>query len=143
VLDPGVNVEVATDLDHAQVIELYRAVGWTAYTNEPNTLRAALSGSTRVVIARRGQRLVGLARVVSDGASIAYLQDVVVNPNDQRIGIGTALVRAALAPYDRVRQKVLLTDDDPAHRVFYEHLGYHDVNEHPGGSLRAFVRFDD
>ncbi len=47
------------------------------------------------------------------------------------------------APYDRVRQKVLLTDDDPAHRVFYEHLGYHDVNEHPGGSLRAFVRFDD
>lgn len=141
--DSGVRVEVAGELEQAQVLALYRSVGWTAYTENPQTLMAALAGSSHVVVARDGQVLVGLARVVSDGASIAYLQDVLVHPDHQRGGVGAALVRAALAPYANVRQKVLLTDDDPAQRAFYQHLGYHEVHEHPAGSLRAFVRFDD
>lgn len=84
----------------------------------------------------------GLARVISDGASICYLQDVLVHPDEQRSGTGRQLVLAALQPYADVRQKVLLTDDEPGQRAFYESLGYAEVREHADGSLRAFVRFD-
>jgi len=125
-------------LDLARVLDLYGAVGWTVYTNDPGTLALALAGSTTVVVARRGERIVGLARVISDRATIAYLQDVLVHPSEQRSGIGRALVELALKPYSHVRQKVLLTDDDPAQQAFYEALGYSPV----GGSLRAFARFD-
>ena len=128
------------DIDEA--VALYRAVGWSAYADQPEMLRAALAGSTRVVTAYRSGRLVGLARVISDGASICYLQDVLVHPDEQRHGTGRQLVLAALEPYADVRQKVLLTDDEPAQRAFYEGLGYAEVRDHADGSLRAFVRFD-
>lgn len=140
VSDVRVAAAVPEDLD--QALDLYRAVGWSAYTSKPETLRIALQGSSCVMVARDGATLVGLARVISDGASIAYLQDVLVHPDYRRRGIGAALVRAALAPYEAVRQKVLLTDDEPAQQAFYERLGYHEISTFDDGSLRAFVRFD-
>lgn len=130
------------DFDLDEVIELYRAVGWAAYTEDPRTLQAGLTGSSRIVVARTDGRLIGLARVISDGATIAYLQDVLVRPEHQRSGIGAALVEAALDPYKTVRQKVLLTDGDPAQRAFYEALGYCEASQSTAGMLRAFVRFD-
>lgn len=137
-----VSILAAVDIDLAEVLDLYRAVGWTAYTDNPQVLHAALAGSSRVVVARIDGRLVGLARVISDGASIAYLQDILVHPGCRRAGIGAALVKSALAPYEAVRQKVLLTDDGAVQRAFYETLGFHEATAHPAGSLRAFVRFD-
>nr|WP_255719944.1 GNAT family N-acetyltransferase [Brachybacterium sp. ACRRE] len=118
---------------------MYGAVGWSAYTEDPQTLGRALAGSTRVVTARERGRLVGLARVISDGASIAYLQDVLVDPDRRRAGIGRQLVREAFAPFAAVRQHVLLTDADSGQRAFYESLGLteaHDVRP----PLRAFLR---
>ncbi len=41
-----------------------------------------------------------------------------------------------------MRQKVLLTDDEPGPRAFYESLGYTEVHEYADGTLQAFVRFD-
>ena len=52
------------------------------------------------------------------------------------------LILAVLEPYAGVRQKVLLTDDEPGQRAFYESLGYRESRDHGAGSLRAFVRFD-
>ena len=51
-------------------------------------------------------------------------------------------VQAALEPFAHVRQKVLLTDDEPRQRAFYESLGYTELREHGNGALRAFVRFE-
>ncbi|WP_151527019.1 GNAT family N-acetyltransferase [Serinicoccus kebangsaanensis] len=123
-----------------ELLALYDAVGWSAYTTDPETLEAAVAGSTRVVTARYGGELLGLARVVSDGASIAYLQDVLVRPELQREGVGRSLVHAALEPFSSCRQKVLLTDDEPRQRAFYESLGWTEIREHQDGRLRAFVQ---
>ena len=125
-----------------ELAELYEAVGWVAYTRDLDALDRALQGSSLVVTARRDGRLVGLARIVSDGATIAYLQDILVRPEEQRRGVGRRLVTAALAPFESVRQKVLLTDDDPGQRAFYESLGFAETHDFDDGSLRAFVRFD-
>ncbi len=129
------------DINLDAVMSLYSAVGWTAYTDRPEVLAAALAKSHHVVLAHDGPVLIGLARVISDGASIAYLQDVLVHPDHQRSGVGSALVEAVMAPYSAVRQKVLLTDDEPGQRAFYEASGYRQVGQPgPGGALRAFVR---
>lgn len=48
----------------------------------------------------------------------------------------------ALAPFASVRQKVLLTDDEPGQRAFYESLGFTEIRDLDDGSLRAFVQFD-
>ena len=133
-------VPAAVVLETAELVTLYGSVGWTAYTRDPAMVAAAVAGSSRVVIARDGPALVGLARVITDGASICFLQDVLVHPDRQRAGIGGRLVRAALEPYAHVRQTVLLTDDDPGVATFYRALGFAETREHGDGTLRAFVR---
>ncbi|MFI9011441.1 GNAT family N-acetyltransferase [Actinosynnema sp. NPDC053489] len=126
-----------------ELLVLYGSVGWSAYTDSPEVLGAAVAGASLVVTARRGGKLVGLARALSDGATICYLQDVLVHPTAHRRGIGRALVEAVLDRYRAVRQKVLLTDDEPGQRAFYESLGYAEIRDHGSGALRCFVRFDD
>ena len=126
-------VEPVTHVDADALLGLYDAVGWSSYTRAPQVLEAAIAGSSYVVTARRDGRLVGLARALSDGATICYLQDVLVLPTEQRAGVGRALVGAVLDRYRSVRQQVLLTDDEPAQRAFYESLGYAEIRDYAGG----------
>lgn len=127
-------------LDDTAVVGLYNAVGWTAYTDHPDSLMGGLRGSLRVVVAHQGAHLVGLARVIGDGATICYLQDVLVHPDAQRRGLGRRLVEEAFAPFESVRQHVLITDEEPGQKAFYESLGFaHLGSSNPG---RAFVRFN-
>ncbi len=122
-----------------ELLELYGSVGWTAYTGEPDTLVRAVRGSLRVVTARFHGKLVGLARIVGDGATIAYLQDVLVDPSHRREGLGRRLVETVLQGPGEVRQQVLLTDAEPGQRAFYEALGFIEVGQSEP-SLRAFFR---
>lgn len=135
-----VAVTDAEDIGDEELLGLYAAVGWTAYTRDPPTLRRALRGAHRVLTARgEDGTLVGLARSVSDGATIAYLQDVLVHPAHQRRGLGRALVGALFDTYRDVRQHVLLTDTDPGQRAFYESLGFTETHD-TAPAVRAFVR---
>ena len=120
---------------------LYDSVGWAAYTDDLDALIRGLENSTVVVAARSGGKLIGLARIVSDRATIAYLQDVLVHPSFQRRGIATALVNRTFASFSRVRQHVLLTDAEPGQRAFYESIGFTEIRDLPGQGCRSFVRF--
>ncbi|GGL87602.1 N-acetyltransferase [Curtobacterium citreum] len=123
-----------------ELVDLYDAVGWTAYTRDPAVLRRAVDGSHRVLAARDDDGvLVGLVRVVSDGATIAYVQDLLVRPAAQRTGVGGALLDAVLERYGHVRQTVLLTDAEPGQRAFYESRGFTEAHDVEPSSLRAFV----
>jgi GNAT superfamily N-acetyltransferase len=119
------DIVITTDRpERAEVQRLYDAVGWTAYTRDPHRLAEAVAGSHLVLCARTGSgTLVGLARTVSDGAVICYLQDILVDPAWHRRGIGRRLLDAALQRYRDVRQFVLLTDDDEAQRALYRSAG--------------------
>jgi GNAT superfamily N-acetyltransferase len=141
---PGTDVRIVADpadLTFADVLALYESVGWTAYTRTPETIRAALAGSSFVAGAFRDDRLVGLVRAVSDDVTISYVQDLLVHPHAQRSGAGAALIKAVARRYAHVRQHVLLTDDEPGQRAFYESAGYAETRDLGDGTLRAFVRF--
>ncbi|WLV77117.1 GNAT family N-acetyltransferase [Lacticaseibacillus parahuelsenbergensis] len=111
-------------LDDEAVLALYQAVGWVMYTRDPVKLKRALAQSLKVLGAFDGDRLVGLIRAVGDGETILFIQDLLVLPNYQRQGIGRQLVKALVDHYPEVRQRVLLTDDQPDTRAFYEKIGF-------------------
>ncbi|ROP63821.1 acetyltransferase (GNAT) family protein [Curtobacterium sp. PhB130] len=128
------------DLD--ELVALYAAVGWTAYTDDPGRLHAAVLGSHLVLTARsEGGELVGLVRTVSDGCTIAYVQDLLVAPSAQRAGVGAALLGAVLERVADIRQVVLLTDAEPGQRAFYESCGFTEAHDVAPSGLRSFVRF--
>ncbi|MGP5383062.1 GNAT family N-acetyltransferase [Glutamicibacter arilaitensis] len=125
-----------------QILSLYDSVGWSAYTDDPEVLIQALSNSTFAVYAYdQQQQLAGLIRVISDKATICYVQDILVRPSAQRSGIGRALFDAVLQKFQHVRQLVLITDDMPQQRAFYESMGLTEGAEFEYGVIRVFARF--
>jgi ribosomal protein S18 acetylase RimI-like enzyme len=120
------------------VLAVYESVEWAAYTNDEGKLKQGLKNSHRVWGAYDGDDLIGILRTISDGETIVYLQDILVRPDRQRLGIGTQLMLKFLTEYEDFRQKVLLTDDTEAQRSFYESMGFTLVGE----NLNAYYRFD-
>ncbi|MEH0108145.1 GNAT family N-acetyltransferase [Tersicoccus sp. MR15.9] len=139
----AVDVVIAEERpDPDELLRLYAAVGWTAYTADPATLVAAVAGSSCVLSARDPDtgELIGLVRTVSDGHTIVYVQDLLVAPDHQRTGVGAALLDAVLDRSRRIRQVVLTTDDEPGRRAFYESRGFTEAHEVAPAPLRSFVR---
>ena len=110
--------------DEEEILSLYASVGWTAYTEQPETLRRGFEASLLVLAAYEDGALAGLIRVVGDGQTIVFVQDILVRPSCQRRGIGTALLKEVLKRYSHVRQIELTTDDTPKTRAFYESAGF-------------------
>jgi GNAT superfamily N-acetyltransferase len=79
---------------------LVRAVGWARFANS-EVSPTALRNTLYCVMAEEADQIVGMARVIGDGATAFYVQDVMVLPERQRQGIGTALMAAVLAYFQR------------------------------------------
>lgn len=139
---PEFTLSAGTGVSDVEALALYRSVGWAAYTRDPALLVQAIKNSSFVVTARNAEAdLVGLARAVSDDATICYLQDILVDPAFQGAGVGRHLVEAVQTRYRHVRQTVLLTDDEPGQRAFYQALGFTEGDDFSPGPLRVFVLF--
>ena len=106
------------------VLHLYQAVDWTNYTNQPQMLEQALSHSLATYLARDGEETVGLVRMVGDGFSSVFVQDLIVLPSYQRQGIGSNLMKEALADYKDAYQVQLATDESEKTLGFYRSLGF-------------------
>ncbi|MBZ6002769.1 GNAT family N-acetyltransferase [Leuconostoc gelidum subsp. aenigmaticum] len=125
-------------LSNNDLKKLYLSVQWFAYTDDMSTLKQAISNSLAVVSAWDNDKLVGLTRVVGDGSTIIYVQDLLVHPEYQNKRIGTIMLSMILDKYKQVRQKVLLTDDEPIVRNFYENNGFISADQ---GNTVAFYKF--
>ena len=106
------------------VLHLYQAVGWTNYTNQPQMLEKALSHSLATYLARDDEEIVGLVRLVGDGFSSIFVQDLIVFPSYQRQGIGNNLMKEALADYKDAYQIQLATEQTEKNLDFYRSLGF-------------------
>ena len=106
------------------VLHLYQAVGWTNYTNQPEMLEQALSHSLAIYVALDGDAVVGLIRLIGDGFSSVFVQDLIVLPTYQRQGIGSNLMKEALADYNDAYQVQLATEQTEKNLGFYRSLGF-------------------
>lgn len=125
--------------DAGEILPLYKSVGWTNYVRSPDMLEKAYRRSLLVLAAYEGERLAGVIRVVGDGCSIVFVQDVLVLPEYQRRGIGTALVRAVLERYSHVYQMELATDNTEKTSAFYRSLGFTPLEEL---GCRGFIKMN-
>lgn len=112
-----------------EVLRLYRSVGWTAYTDCPDVLRKGFRNSMLTLAAYEGNQLLGIIRTVGDGHTIVFVQDILVFPEHQRKGIGSALLQTILSRYSHVRQIQLATDYTPKTIAFYKSMGFYEFSE--------------
>lgn len=134
-----IKIEPYKTYDSDEILALYGAVGWTAYTEQPEMLRQAFAHSLLTLAACDGDKLVGIIRAVGDGYSMVYVQDILILPGYQRRGIGTALMKEMLSRYEHVYQKALMTDNTPKTIAFYRSLGFTQVTD---WGCTAFMKND-
>lgn len=127
------------NINREQLERLYNDVEWYAYTQDLEILQQAIEQSLEVISAWDREELVGLIRIIGDGLTIIYIQDILVLNAYQNQGIATQLMQQVLKKYKNVRQKVLLTEEAPDVRHFYEKNGFQSCDN---GSLVAFAKFN-
>jgi ribosomal protein S18 acetylase RimI-like enzyme len=121
-----VRLVVDGDVPAPELIELGAAGGMYGMRRlGAERLVRALRGSVRTVAAFDGERLIGFARLVGDGVSLAYVSFVVIHPDWQDRGLGRRVMDALLA--DREEDKFILEARVGA-EPFYERLGFETIS---------------
>lgn len=115
--------------NESEILNLYASVGWTAYTDQPDVLRKGFENSMLTLAAYEGKQLLGIVRTVGDNHTIVFVQDILVFPEYQRKGVGTALMKAILDRYSHVRQIELATDNTEKTIAFYKSMGFREMSE--------------
>lgn len=123
------HIEEYAGYREGEILNLYASVGWIAYTRDPQTLRNAFENSLLTLAAYDGDRLIGILRAVGDGCTIVFVQDLLVHPDFQRKGVGSALLQSVMTRYAHVRQLQLTTDDSPESIAFYRSQGLRPLSE--------------
>ena len=117
------------DFTEEDLRRLFLSVGWES-GRYPKRLVTAMRNSTHVISVWDGDRLIGLVRALDDGATIAFLHYVLVDPKYQGRHIGDALMRhiikiSTVLPYVRV------IPSDSRTITFYERYGFRQYDNCP------------
>ena len=108
---------------------LFLSVGWES-GRYLKRLVTAMRNSTHVISAWDGDRLIGLLRALDDGATIALLHYVLVDPKYQGRHIGYELMKRIMKNFtDLLHVKVI--PSDPRTITFYERYGFRQYDNCP------------
>jgi GNAT superfamily N-acetyltransferase len=118
-----VTYKTGNNLDLDMMIDLYvdSTLGARRPVDNRDRMAKMLANANLVVTAWDGDKLVGIARSITDFAYAMYLSDLAVRLSYQKQGIGKELMRRtqAAAPEASV---ILLAA--PAAREYYPHVGF-------------------
>lgn len=112
-----------------QIITLYRQAGWwTSPEADPDAdrdhVRRMITGSHCFLIAMENDDMVGMGRVISDGESDAYLQDITVKTTCRKKGIGTRIVKRLVERIEADGLKWIGLIAERNTHAFYERIGF-------------------
>ena len=117
----GLDISLDDVIQTDEVLELYRANGWSA-AEKPEKLLPALRNSHSLVTARLEGSLIGLGNAISDGFMVVYYPHLLVHPDYQGQGIGRAMMTTLKERYATFHQQMLTADKGAI--LFYESMGF-------------------
>ncbi|TMU87256.1 GNAT family N-acetyltransferase [Bacillus sp. BHET2] len=78
-----------------EYIDLCTSVGWKDFMNF-DVAEISIRNSVFSVIVKENHNIIGMGRIVGDGAIYFYIQDIVVHPEYQGRGIGKDIMSALM-----------------------------------------------
>ena len=109
---------------------IYKSANWSAYLEDDEKLKRAFKNSIYLLGAFEQNKLIGFIRCLGDGEHIVIVQDLIVDSDYYRQGIGTNLFKAVSEKYKDVRSFCLFTDiHDIRDNEFYKSLGMVKIEE--------------
>lgn len=114
-----IEYSVSGSLHPEELGRLLHAASGSTYSSRE--LEGVIGGSTAYVTARDSGHLVGFGRLLSDGAVIAYINNMAVSPDYQGLGIGQTILKALIQAAGDVKSIYLYSNTANA---FYLRNGF-------------------
>jgi GNAT superfamily N-acetyltransferase len=119
-----INYRTDARLTAEQVIDLYNrsTLGERRPVNSPAVFQGMIDNATIIVTAWDGEKLVGIARALSDLVYVTYLADLAVDEAYQHCGIGKKLI--AITQSKTSPDCILVLLAAPKANDYYPKLGF-------------------
>lgn len=119
-------ISIVNSWDTGAVADLYRAGGWWKDEWDPAELTSLMQSSFAFAIAHTAtsRYAVGMGRVISDGVSDAYIQDLVVIPEWRGQGIGKKILSALISYCHDHHITWIGLIAEPGTTNFYKSMGF-------------------
>ncbi len=124
-------IRIVDAWNERDIVQLYQAGGWWKDEYDPAALPALIRGSFAFAIAvdTKSGRAIGMGRVLSDGVSDGYIQDLVVLPARRGRGIGKQIVSALVTRCTESGIEWIGLIAEPGTEPFYRTLGFQVMHE--------------
>ena len=133
VIGDDVEIRFVDDWNADELVELYREAGWWKDSYDPSGISPMIRGTYLFAVAVDGEtgKAVGMGRSISDGASDAYIQDVVVLRDLRGRGIGGMIIKKLV---ERLKKDGILWIGliaEGGSEQFYRELGFREFEGQP------------
>ena len=105
---------------------LYKAGGWWKEHYDKSEIKNLIKGSFAfaVVVDNSTKKTIGMGRILSDGISDAYIQDLVILPEFRKKGIGKYLVKKLIEYCKSKGINWIGLISEPNQDGFYKKIGF-------------------
>ncbi len=122
---PNISIRKIKEWEPSEIIALYKDAGWWKDHFPKEEVPSLIKGSFLFAVAvNEDGHAVGMGRVISDGVSDGYIQDLAVLKDYQSMGIGRKIVRFLLEECISSGLSWVGLFSEPGTEGFYEILGF-------------------
>ncbi|WP_249315625.1 GNAT family N-acetyltransferase [Bacillus sp. FJAT-49711] len=121
----NIRYKEGTNINAEELSQLFISSGIKRPTNDLNRLQRMIDNSDIILTAWDKDRLVGIARAITDYSYCCYLSDLAVSQDYQKSGIGNELIRLLK---EHIGEEVsLLLLSSPSAMKYYPKVGFETV----------------
>lgn len=131
-MEDDVLILLVDSWNEEDIVRLYRAGRWWKDEYDPRSVNGLIRGSFAFVVAidPNSGHAIGMGRIISDGVSDGYLQDLVILPEFRHQGTGRKIVTALLNRCRDAGISWIGLIAEPDTEIFYQPLGFRRMEGH-------------
>ena len=128
----GIEIKIVEKWPQDEIMELYKTGGWWKDTYNASSLKYLIKGSFAFAVAidSNSKKAIGMGRLISDGISDAYIQDLIVIPTFRKKGIGKQIAQTLIDYCKKRKINWLGLISEPNQDGFYKKLGFKIMEKH-------------
>ena len=125
----SISLRILEKASEREIEDLYRHAGWWGSGWDASFIAPMIRGSFLFAGAFYENRQIGMGRVLSDGVSDAYIQDVVVLKEFRGQGVGSRIISFLVEELQKRDIDWIGLIGEPGTQRFYENLGFEEMKD--------------